>query len=383
MKGLFVAGAMLAWGVGPALAQAVPMKTLGDAVDRYGDGLGSMRGVRELSDGRVLIADGAGEALIVWTPGSGADTLTNIGQGPEEYRVPDGLFPLPNDGTLLVDIGNARLVEIASDLSFGDTRPIALGPVGMGMTLLFPVGTDSDGRIYYEQRPGGMGGGADSATIARFNPADESSDQLGKRKLPEQKRTDSGGPNNQRTAITPVPLSAEDSWSVGYDGSVAVARTADYRIDWIRPDGSVVTGSPVPYEPVRVGRAEKEEWIDALGEGLQISAQSNGGPVQLSFSRGGGGQRGDAGDYEWPDVKPPFTARAVRVDGEGRAWVMRQTEAGAATLFDIFSSSGQWTAQVELPADRQLVGFGQGTVYLTHTDELDFAWLERYQVPSI
>ena len=35
-----------------------------------------MRGVRELEDGRVIIADGFGGAVIVWTPGVSADTLT-------------------------------------------------------------------------------------------------------------------------------------------------------------------------------------------------------------------------------------------------------------------------------------------------------------------
>ena len=33
-----------------------------------------MRGVRELEDGRVIIAGGFGGAVIVWTPGVGADT---------------------------------------------------------------------------------------------------------------------------------------------------------------------------------------------------------------------------------------------------------------------------------------------------------------------
>jgi len=385
---LLVVGATLtltvAAGAAPGLGQSVPLRTLGAATETYGDGLGSLRGVRELSDGRVLIADGAGEALIVWTPGQNADTLTNIGQGPEEYRVPDGLFPLPNDGTLLVDLGNARLVEIGSDLSFGDTRPITLGSLGPGMALLLPVGTDSSGRIYYEERPGGMTGSADSATIARFDPSSDSSDEIGKRKLPDQKREESGSTNNQRVMVRSVPLSAQDAWSVGFDGSVAVARAGDYRLEWIRPDGTLQTGTPVPYEAVRVGRAEKEEWIEALDGGLSIRMESDGGPPRLSFNRGVGGEmRGSADDYEWPEVKPPFVGGAVLVDRESRAWVQRQTEAGAPALFDVFSADGERTAQVELPADRRLVGFAEGTLYLTRSDALGFAWLERYEAPSL
>ena len=38
------------------------------------------------------------------------------GQGPEEYRQPDAVWPLPGDSTLLVDLGNGRLVVLGPDL---------------------------------------------------------------------------------------------------------------------------------------------------------------------------------------------------------------------------------------------------------------------------
>ncbi|MCG8468578.1 MAG: hypothetical protein MJB57_10290 [Gemmatimonadetes bacterium] len=367
----------------PASSQAVPRVTLGEPSHSYTDGLGSLRGVRELSDGRILIADGLGEALIVWTPDTGADTLTNIGEGPGEYQMPDGLFPLPDDGTLLVDLGNARLVEIGADLSFGETTPIAQGQLGPGMTLVLPRGTDSNGRVYYEHRPGQMGAVPDSAIIRRFDPTTESEEDLAKRKLPEMKRSESGGPNNSNVSIRPVPLSAQDTWAVGFDGSIAVVRSSDYHVEWTRPDGSVLTGAPVPYDPVRVGNGEKDAWLEGLAAGLSISMFSDGGPPQLSFSRGGSTRSSSNRDeYEWPDRMPPF-ANASFVDGDGRAWVERSTSAGAPTLFDIFSDTGEWIAQVQLPPERTLVGFGENAVYLTRSDDFDFAWLERYETPSL
>ncbi len=368
-------------------AQETPLLTVTGPVAAYADGLGSLRGVRELADGRVLIADGLGEALIVWTPGQGADTLTNVGEGPEEYQVPDGLYPLPNDATLLVDLGNARLVEISSDLSFGETRPIAQGGMSPGqmgsMVLLIPTGTDEHGRIYYQQRIGGMMGTADSAIIARFDPVSEETDELGKVKRPEQNREESGGSQNRSVMIRPVPMSPEDAWNVSWDGRVAVARSADYRLEWIGPDGLVTSGPTVSYDPVRVGRADQEEWLDALGGGLGISIESDGGAPRMSFHRMSGSDRqADPGDLEWPDVKPAFPAGAVRIDATGRAWVLRYGRAGDAPVYDVFDPAGRRIAQVELPEGRRLVGFGEGSLYLSRTDDLDFAWLEKYETPA-
>ena len=340
---------VFAWGFVAVLAplaieaQEAPVLLVSQTVATYTDGLGSMRGVRELADGRVLIADGLGEALIVWTPGQGADTLTNVGEGPGEYQVPDGLYPLPNDGTLLVDLGNARLVEIGSDLSFGETRPIAQGgmsPGSMGsMTLLLPVGTDDAGRIYHQQSVGGMMSTGDSALIARFDPATGESEELGRVKRPERKHEESGGAQDRRIQIRPVPLSPEDSWNVSWDGRVAVARSGDYRLEWIGPDGLITAGPIVGYDPVDVGRAEQN------------------------------------------DVKP-FTAGGVRIDGHGRAWVQRHRKGDEAPLFDVFDPSGRRIAQVELPENRRLVGFGENSLYLTRSDEFDFAWLQKYDAPS-
>ncbi|WP_423926113.1 hypothetical protein [Candidatus Palauibacter sp.] len=57
--------------------------------------------------------------------------------------------------------------------------------------------------------------------------------------------------------------------------------------------------------------------------------------------------------------------------------------AGAPALFDVFDARGQRIAEVELPEDRSLVAFGEDSVYLTRSDEFEFAWLEKYAAPAI
>ena len=362
----------------------VPRASLGEPVASFEDGLGSIRGVRELPGGRVLIADGFGEALIVWRPGAGADTLTNVGQGPEEYQLPDGLFPLPDGGTLLVDLGNARLTRIEADLGFGATWPIAGGASGRGMTMMIPRATDREGRIYYAERVGGMMSESDSAAIMRFDPASGETAEAGRIKLAEQEREESGDANNQQVSIRPVPFSAEDAWSVAWDGRVAIARTDEYHLEWIAPDGMTTTGRAVPYEPVGIRGADQEEWLALLGGGLRVEVTEDGGARRMSMSRAPSGA-GDASprDFEWPPVKPAFAPNGVLTDPGGRAWVRRHVAAGAPALFDVFDARGQRIAEVELPEDRNLVAFGEDSAYLTRSDEFEFAWLEKYAAPAV
>ena len=382
--GLAAAVTLSAAAVRGAEAQEAPRVSFGMATAAFEDGLGSMRGVRELEDGRVLIADGFGAAVIAWMPGGGADTLANTGQGPEEYRTPDGLFPLPDGATLLVDLGNARLTRIEADLSFGETWPIARGAPNTGMTMMIPVGTDREGGIYFQQRLDGMAGMSDSAAVARFDPASGETSEAGRVRLAERTRVESGDANNRSVNIRPVPFSNQDAWNVSWDGRVAIARADDYRLEWLDGAGGLTRGPAIPYAPVRVRRADQDEWLNQLGGGLRVEAADDGSGMRMSMSRAPSGSGdSDAADFEWPDVKPVIPAGAVAVDAEGRAWVRRHVPAGEAHLYDVFDDGGRRVAQVELPGERRLVAFGAESAYLVRSDEFGFAWLEKYPMPDV
>jgi hypothetical protein len=61
-------------------------------------------------------------------------------------------------------------------------------------------------------------------------------------------------------------------------------------------------------------------------------------------------------------------------------WVERYVEAGDNPQFDVFDGEGAKRGELRLPAGRQIVGFGDGTVYLARIDEDDLQWLERYRM---
>ncbi len=127
----------------------------------FPEDFGAIQTVRELPDGRVLVADPLSKALYAVDMAAGTRTVIGReGEGPEEYRQPDAVWPLPGDSTLLVDLGNGRLVALGPDLKFGPTMPITVGEFqpGRPLVLAIPQGVDGAGKIYARMMGGGMGG---------------------------------------------------------------------------------------------------------------------------------------------------------------------------------------------------------------------------------
>lgn len=101
--------------------------------------------------------------------------------------------------------------------------------------------------------------------------------------------------------------------------------------------------------------------------------------------RGGGGSmrmpRPDPDDIEWPEFKPAFDRQAARVTPGGELWVQRHVAFSEPATYDVFDDAGNRVRQVVLPEGRQLVGFGEGMVFLVNVDEDDLQWLEAYRMP--
>ncbi|MEN8144072.1 MAG: hypothetical protein ABFS14_03895 [Gemmatimonadota bacterium] len=367
--------------VGPVSAQMTPQE-LGEPVAAYDQPFSTLSGVRELSDGRVVVSDGLEEAVQILDAGlSSATQVGRKGQGPGEHGQPDALYPWgQGDETLLVDLGNARLTVIAPDGEMGESMPMSREANGAPM-IVIPGGVDKATNVYFQPLGISPGGGIpDSSTVVRLAADGSQLDTIAAVKRPDMRSNTSGSSNNRSTRITRVPLSAQDSWAVGADGSVAIARSADYHLEWIKADGSIRRGSPVDYDPVRVRGPEKDRWIAGRQNGLNVGMTIDNGQRRMSFSRGGGGTpEADPDDYEWPETMPPFAGGgAVSVTPDGNAWVERNTPAGDPVMFDVFGPSGDRIGIVVLPEGRRLVTFGAGSVYLSRQDDLDFVWLEKY-----
>ncbi len=98
------------------VAPGVSAQLSADMEVEFPEGFGLLSNVRELPDGRVLVADPLGQILAALDMDAGTmDFWGREGGGPQEYRQPDAVHALPGDSTLLVDLGNARLTVIALD----------------------------------------------------------------------------------------------------------------------------------------------------------------------------------------------------------------------------------------------------------------------------
>jgi hypothetical protein len=86
---------------------------------------------------------------------------------------------------------------------------------------------------------------------------------------------------------------------------------------------------------------------------------------------------------ELPDYKPPVFAGALRVDPEGNLWIRTiPTRAiPGGPVYDVVDAKGALVERVQLPASRQIVGFGPGgAVYLLAREGTGKATLERARV---
>ncbi len=359
----------------PAVAQpqSVQRAVVGAPLAELAEPFTSVRAVRELSDGRVLVADTEEQAIYLADfDDDGYDMVGRNGGGPGEYQMPLALLPLPGDSSLVFDPANGRYLIINPDGTPGETFRLE----GIEGAFQMPSGVDDQGRLYFANSVR-SGAGSGSATIYRYDRAAETADTIASMTLPEMKvaRGSSGGlqirVGNSGGMPMVIPFQARDAWAVSPDGKVAIAHTNPYQVEWYGVTDTVI-GPPIPYDPLPITKAD-EDAQEAQAPKATIAMQGGG---TRSFSMPVA-QRSD-----WPDYKPPFRSRGILVSPQGELWLPRYREAEAnEELYDLFDHRGNRVRQVQLPPDTSLAGFGDGWLYLVRVDEDGLNWLGRYPIP--
>jgi hypothetical protein len=398
---------LLALGVavaGPLAAQGAP-RTLPAPNATFEEPFSSLGvgRVRELSDGRLIVADARDKVVQRIDLRTGqAVAIGREGSGPAEFGMPLRVFGAPSDTTLLFDPLNTRYLVIGPDAkplntfrTESESPASAGGPGGGRVTFgggLMARASDSRGRLYGEGSPlsidaEGRPKSADSAAIVRYDRGARRLDTLAFVKLPAMNVQMSGGANNQRIMIGGSnPLTPRDEWTVFPDGRVAIVRAGDYHVDWIMPNGTKRSTPAVRYTPVRMTAAEirhEEQQRNVARAGqMSIMMMNDGGATRRTAQMGApAGAPPLEPLTDWPEVKPPFRPgfESVLARPNGELWV-RRTEAASAkgTLYDVFNTAGALAYQVRIQEGWTLVGFGNGTVYTTRKDEDDLVYLQRH-----
>lgn len=359
-------------------AQTVPTRTLARPEARLEQEWSRIISLRELPNGGLIVVDDLENAIMMVD--SRLSTRRRIGRegpGPAEYHIPKGVLPLGGDSTGLLD-DMARTLkyispegEIVGTVRLTGGRPCsAREDAGYRPQLTTQI--DGQGRFYElamntQRAPDGTtrraierwGAGCGRDTVG-YVPAP----------APPPGTVGPGGAVIARANLAPVP-SGQIQWFPALDGRVYIVHPEPYRVDVVLPNGTLVAGQPIRYQPIRPTQAHRNAWIERLRQPAVGVGNAGVRAVRsLPF------QESD----NWPRVLPPFIFDALSVGLDGRLWVQRTAENPHLPTFDVFDTAGRPVEHVVLPVRSRLVGHGRDVVYLVRIDEDDLEYLERHRV---
>ena len=423
--------------------QRPAIRPIGAVVAKATEPFGAIAGVRQLSDGHVLVNDIPKRRVLMFDPSLGsftviADSTSATANaysgrfgGLISYKGDSTIFVDPTSLSMLVIDGSGKVARVMSVPRSQDAGSLAIGNATI----------DAAGRLVYRAPPNFRGPNfvngvltapdiPDSAAIVRIDLATRKLDTAGFIKTQKLKfdisRDDNGGVRVQ-TQTNPLPII--DEWAVLPDGSIAFVRGHDYHVDYVNADGTKTSAAKIPFEWQRLTDEDKVAFLDSLKAArarLGTNAPTigfggggaGGGAPQMVIvggtapaggagaGRDGGGARGDAGNIringpgggpagnvqlnfvpasELPDYKPPFFGGTVRADTEGNLWIRTiPTKAiPGGPVYDVINRKGELVERVQLPENRTIVGFGAGgTAYLSvrESPTATSVYLERVKV---
>jgi hypothetical protein len=407
----------------PLAAQSakIPIRPLPAPTATSTETVRSLAAVRHLANGNVLVNDQAGRRVLLLDStlkliGVVADSTSNTqsAYGPR----PGGLIAYRGDSTLFVDPASLSMLVIDPA---GKIARVMAAPRPNDVQFLAGVlgtpGFDAKGRLIYRTmtRPGMMRGEGgmmtppvlpDSEPLVRFDLASRKLDTAAFFKVYRPKmdiQRDSTGGVRMSSITNPLPV--VDEWAVLSDGTLAIVRGQDYRVDFIAADGTRTKGEKIPYDWQRLSDDDKVAFVDsaraaitrARAAGGAGGAAGNagfgigpggggGGGQQMVIRMEGGGPPGGAGSpppnivmggapsgqmppvvmvspTELPDYKPVFGPNSVRSDADGRLWIRTiPTKAVAGVVYEVIDRSGKLVDRVLVPSGSVIVGFGPGGV---------------------
>jgi hypothetical protein len=408
------------------VAQSVlpPVRQLGPVTAASPSEFASISSVRALSDGSVLVNDLTARKVALLDPTLAHSTIiadsTSATSMAYSSRL-GGLIPYHGDTTLFVD-PQAMSMLVLDEM--GKVARVMSVPKAQDATFLIggPFGNpgmDASGHLVYRTmlRPKMVPPGADgkfvapvpidSAPIIRFDLNERRADTAGYIKVPAPRVSINSSEGRVRVTMQMNPLSVTDDWALLPDGNIAVVRGADFRVDLLKPDGTVVKGAKIPFEWQRLSDSSKQAIVDstrnvveeartrqfaimqgnaAATPGSASTAMPSGGATFQMRIEGGspsagapatrsGGTSIDLPPVEFapisemPDYRPAFSAGATRADADGNLWIRTSSVFNGVQVYDVVNSSGQLVDRVQLPAGRTIAGFGRGGfVYLAVRD---------------
>lgn len=382
--------------VAPTLKAQTP-QPIGRPAAEFAEPFTRISGIRELADGKVIVADQREKLVQLLDLRTGAaQPIGREGQGPGEYALPTGLLAQPNNQTLLVDLLNSRYLKIGPDGKPGETVSppdlSATSPGGGAMRiggLVNPRGVDNQGRLYFQDLGIRQGGeSADSVAVLRWTVGSARVDTVGWVQGPRTTVTSTGGGGGSQGMRMTVGMAMvwgpAEQWAVAGNGRVARVTPEPYRVIWYDANRRATAGPVVPYTPRRVTEADKAEYREAQRANpptmIMRTVGGSGGGVTTSTPPASA-----MPEPTFAETMPAFTGgNSVLATPDGEVWVLRTRAAGdKIPVYDVFNSAGRLVRKVSLAARSRVVGFGATSVYVARMDEDDLEYLQRYSRPAV
>jgi hypothetical protein len=363
---------------GPNAPEAVTLTT---PEATFAEGFTALTAVHELPDGRVLALDSRERTLqIIDLAAKTSTTVGRRGSGPGEYSLPIALLPLRADTIGVVDEAKQRVLLLAPNGRPAGVMALEY-PFLAGPGAVQELTSDTLGHLYlpgmeFASTPNGLVK-HDSMPVIRWSPGERTADTLAWFRRQELTVEGSRDGSAAMIGFITLPLVARDVWTVGRDGRVVVARPENYELRWTDANGYPTANGRgyVPFEPLPLSEAHKEEWRESQRHQGGLNIDGDGIVTMLPPD----GKEPDD-PPSWPESLAPFLGGALRFDATGHLWVRRTTAAGAPPIYDVVDPQGQLVRKVTLPLRSHIVGFGTNdAIYVVHRNDDDVQFLQRFR----
>ncbi len=338
----------------------------------------AVRGIRELPDGRALVSDYMDERVVLvdFSRKTVTPKVTQ-GSGPREARLPTRLIPFSGDSTLLVDLGNNRL------LVFDPTGSPVRTITGQRIGLLGVRGVDARGDFYYAVPAWSEANPLpdDSVRVVRWSP-ETNAESLVTVIQGDRMRSDIRSPA-KTPRIPTVGYAAQDAWTLDDQGRIRVVRAGSYRIESFRPGQTGVGGPSYAFPTRPVTPADRVAFVREFLTQSPMSGRGPGGGLGHSPTPTEAEVAAITPGTQFAERHPMFSAGDVLAAPGGILWVGHPSEQGTPAQYDVFDGSGRRIAQVELGAGRRILAVGRKGLYAVREQESGLQFLERYPVPPL
>lgn len=337
-------------------------------------GIGS---VRELRDGRVLVADGRETRLrLLDFARDDSRDVGRSGRGPGEYQVVAWLYAMGEDSTVFGDILSRRLLMLDGDRIVATlppdhpavqrTRALVLGADVLGYVSTRVDPAIPDGATVLTHR--------DSFAVLRVHRRTGVADTVARLRMMGVRRTqqtDANGVVRQSSSAATSLLPSEEAFVHFADGAFAVARLDPFRVDWRLPNGRWTYGDSLPVPKIRMDARERRAF-EARNPGLRSPAPVPEGMPPLERPT------------RLPDFIPPFPVGAsiVQPAPDGGVLIRRSLSAEVTVpTYLVVDRRSRLVGELLLPLGHTIVGSGVASLYVVVTDDDGIRRLQRHPWP--